>query len=94
MTYDDISLILQVALLGEVFPALQGVGFTLENEKVELIFYHDGALSEEDRESTSCVETEVMAGLPKSVVVVSQVIRVDAPKSMPDPGRWAYCRRE
>jgi hypothetical protein len=94
MTYDHISLILQVGLLGEVFPALRGVGFTLENERVELVFYHDGALSEEDRESAACIETEVLAGLPKSVVVVSQVIRVDTPKSMPDPGRWVYRRRE
>jgi hypothetical protein len=94
MTYDQVALVLQVALLGEVFPALRGVGFTLENDKVGLVFFHHGAISEDDRESASCVETEVMAGLPRSVTVVSKLIRADMPKSMPDPGRWVYRRRE
>lgn len=94
MTYDQVALVLQLALLGEVFPALRGVGFTLEGDEVRLVFFHQGAISEEDRESASCVETEVMAGLPRSATVVSEVVRADMPKIMPDPGRWVYRRRE
>lgn len=94
MTYDQVALVIQVALLGEVFPALRGVGFTLQGDKVQLVVFHDGAISEEDRESASCVETEVMAGLPRSATVVTEIIRADTPKLMPDPGRWVYRRRE
>ena len=94
MTYDQVALVRHVALLGEVFPALRGVGFTLKNDKVELVFFHQGVISGEDRESASCVETEVMAGLPRSATVVSELIRADTPESMPDPGRWVYRCRE
>ena len=94
MTYDEVALALQVALLGEVFPTLRGVGFTLENAKVQLLFFHDGAISEEDYESASCIETELMASLPRSANVVSEVIRVDSPNLIPDRGRWVYRRRE
>jgi hypothetical protein len=94
MTYDQVALILQVALLGEVFPSLRGVGFTLGPKQVKLLFFHHGPISDEDRESASCVETEVMAGLPTSVEVVSEITRADAPKLMADPGRWVYRRRE
>lgn len=94
MTQDQIALLLQLALLGEVPPALRGAGFTLSDRHLELTFYFDGSVSEEDRESASCVETEVIAGLPEEVRVASNLVRVDAPDKMPDPGRWAYRRRE
>jgi hypothetical protein len=94
MTHNEVAAKLQVALLGEVFPSLRGAGFSLEQDKVRLVLYHDGPLSEEDRESASCIETELMALLPRSVAVVTDVIRKDAPTKMPDPEQWIFRRRE
>lgn len=44
MTQDQIAQLLQVALLGEVSPALRGVGFSLEAHDVILQFYFDGPI--------------------------------------------------
>ena len=94
MTHDEVAAKLQVALLGEVFPSLRGVGFSLEPERVRLFQYYDGPLSEEDAESASCIETELMALLPRSVEVENNLIRQDDPSKLPDPDRWIFRRRE
>ncbi len=94
MTRDEVALLLQVALLGEVSPPLRGVGFPLEGERIRIFFYYDGPISEEDGESASNVETEVMAGVTRPGEVFAEVIRLDAPTKPPDPLRWVYRRRE
>lgn len=94
MERDQVALVLQTALLGEVSPALRGVGFALEDDNVRLLFYYDGVICDEDRESASTVETEVMAGLGRPERVTSEVIRFDTPKKLPDPDCWVYRRRE
>lgn len=93
-SYDEIALVLQTALLGEVGPDLRGVGFTVDDGTVVLSFQFDGAISDIDRESASCVETEVMAALPPSIRVSSEVIRVDRPTPVKATSRWVYRRRE
>jgi hypothetical protein len=94
MTSEHVALVLQVALFGEVSPALRAVGFNLRDRRVTLVFYYDGPISEEDQESASCMETEMIAALPQDAQVVSEVIRFDAPGRMPPPDRWVYSRRE
>lgn len=94
VTSDRVALVLQVALLGEVSPALRRVGFDHGPDDVTLRFFYDGPISDDDRESASCVETEVMAALPDDIRVTTEVERVDAPARLPTPERLAYSRRE
>jgi hypothetical protein len=94
MTTDEIALLMQVALFGERSPALRAAGFTLDGRRVKLVFYYDGSIAENDYESASSVETEMIAALPRDMQVVTEVARADAPNKMPAPQRWAYSRRE
>lgn len=94
MTHEQVALILQVALLGEVSPALRGVAFGVGDRAVRIAFYYDGRVSEEDRESASCVVTEVIAALPEDTSVSEEVRQFDAPRRLPEPEAWAYRRRE
>ncbi len=91
---DRVALLLQVALLGEVSPALRRAGFDLGDRRVTLRFVYDGPVADDDRESASCVETEVIAALPDDVRVTTRVERVDAPARLPEPEHLVYSRRE
>jgi hypothetical protein len=93
VTDQDLRLVLQTALLGEVGPALRGVAYRLDEREVGIRFYFDGPVSDEDRESASCVVTEVIASLPEDVRVVEEVIRLDAPARLPDDLRHVFHRR-
>lgn len=94
MTSDSMALLMQSALFGEVSPALRAAGFKLDHDRVTLVFYYDGAITEADAESASCVETEVIAGLPSKIQVISEIKRLDSPTRLPSPDRWVYSRRE
>jgi hypothetical protein len=94
MSREQVALILQVALLGEVSPALRGVAFRVGDREVQVEFYYDGSVSEEDRESASCVVTEVIAALPEDFSVSEEIVQFDAPARLPTVEAWAYRRRE
>lgn len=94
MTDDEIALALQIALLGEVSAAMRGNSFMRRGNDVTLRFYFDGPVSEMDRESASCVETELIAALPAQAKVRTEIVRADAPAALPESGRWSYRRRE
>ena len=81
------------ALLGEVSPTLRGVTVGWEGHSIKLLCYYDGSISEEDRESMSCVQTEVMADFP-DLQIELEVVRYDPPKEMKSLGAWVYRRRE
>jgi hypothetical protein len=85
---------LQRALLGEVPPALRVVSPRLVGEGLEIRFYLNGPVSEEDRESASCVASEVAADFPLLSRVEERVERVDAPAPLPPETLLAYRRRE
>ena len=46
---------------------------------IDIEVFVDGEISEEMKESVSCIETEVLADFPPGVVVGSRLIRLDAP---------------
>lgn len=94
MTDPELRLVLQTALLGEVGPLLRAVGFRQEAETVGIRFYFDGPISDEDRESASCVVSEVLASRPEHVPVSGQVMRCDAPAPIPGDAWLVYRRRE
>jgi hypothetical protein len=91
---EQVARIIQIALLGEVAPALRGVAFWEGERDIRIVFYYDGAVSERDRESASRVVTELIAALPEYFNVSEEVVRLDAPARLPTPGAWAYHRRE
>jgi hypothetical protein len=90
------SLLLSVqrALLGEVSPALRGVTVGWHDHVIQLRSYFDGPISDEDRESLSCVATEVIADFPEPWTIEEEVIRRDASEEMECLAAWAYQRRE
>jgi hypothetical protein len=90
----QLRLVLQVALLGEVGPALRAVAYHLEPDRITLAFYHDGLISDDERESASCVGTELMAALPDSITVSEELIRCDYPQRIPQDLPQVFHRRE
>ncbi|MBX6313852.1 MAG: hypothetical protein IRY99_13190 [Isosphaeraceae bacterium] len=89
-----ILLSLQGALLGEVPPALRGVTVGWDERSIRIIAYFDGEISEEDRESMACVETEVIADFPEGEEIRLDSVRRDAPAAMETLNEWVYLRRE
>ena len=70
------------ALSGEVFPALRAVAVDCGPRFVTFRAYVHGALSDDDAEALSRVETEVMADYAPDVTVTHEVIRCDRPEPL------------
>ncbi len=90
----DARLSIQRALLGEISPQLRAVVFSIAERDIDVRFYFDGVISDEDIESASCVETEIIADYEAEDVVTVRCIRLDTPKTIADGGVWVYHRRE
>ncbi len=86
-------LCIQVALLGMIEPHLRAVTLGWSSHSVDAVFYFHGQLTEDDRESVSCVESEVMASFPDHEVSFDST-RLDWPAKPEMLGAWAYWRRE
>ncbi|WP_330924930.1 hypothetical protein [Candidatus Sororendozoicomonas aggregata] len=85
---------IQRALLGEISSNLRAVVFSKNDRYIEVRFYFDGMISDEDKESASCVETEIIADYDVDDIIIAKCIRVDMPKPIDDAGHWVYRRRE
>ncbi len=95
MTFEEsICLEMQVALLGEVPPNLRMVLVSISPKRIQMDCYFDGQPSEDDMESMSCVETELLASLPHDVEVLTNVERLDFPHPLPQRLHCVYRRRE
>jgi hypothetical protein len=81
-------------MLGEVSPALRGVTVGWHDNTIQVRAYFDGPISEEDRESMSCVGTEMIADFSEPWTIDDEVVRRDAPEPMECLEAWAYLRRE
>jgi hypothetical protein len=90
----QVLLSVQRALLGEVSSALRGVTVGWQDQVIELRAYFDGPISEDDRESISCVGSEVIADFPDPWTINEEAVRRDAPEPMECLETWAYRRRE
>lgn len=84
----------QRALLGEVPPSLRGVSLHARDDALQVVFYFDGPVAAEDRESASCVASGMAADFPRLRAVDQRIERVDAPAPLPPDAVWAYRRRE
>ncbi len=82
------------ALLCEVAPALRAAKIHWAAKTINLHFYYDGEISDEDRESAECVGTEVISDFPNYNLKI-EILRWDYPKPIPqDEGTTVYRRRE
>lgn len=89
-----LGMALQRALLGQVSPQLRGVSVDQDDQQIHLNFFFNGPVSEEDRVAASEVESELLADLPPDKRVETEIVRLDAPKRLPDSGLWVFRRRE
>lgn len=91
----NLLLATQVALLGEISPAIRAVTVGWDASEIRLRAIVDGEPSEDDAESMECVGTEIIASFPEHELAV-EVVRVDAPDSL-EPHilkAWVYSRKE
>jgi hypothetical protein len=85
---------IQKALLGEISESVRAVIFSVSENSLKIKFYLDGEISKDDRESASCVETEVIADYEDWWSVECECIRADAPQEINGEGFWVFRRRE
>jgi hypothetical protein len=85
---------IQNALLGEVSAGLRAVVVTFDAQSIHFDAYYDGEPSEDDVESMSCVETELIAMSPEDHVITQRVTRLDHPEPIPKVGHWVFFRKE
>jgi hypothetical protein len=90
----DVLLALQHALLGEVPAQLRAVTVSYDDTSIMFQSYFDGAITDEDRESMSLVETELMAAFPSTHTIGHDIIRLDVPALVPKDRTWVYHRKE
>ncbi len=96
MAQDEIELRVrfQIALLGEVSPSLRAVVAFQAKKAIRFVAYFDGAVSSEDEESMTVVETEVLASYPTDFETSHRIVRLDWPARIPRDGVFVYHRRE
>jgi hypothetical protein len=87
-------LAIQRSLLGEVSASLRAVTLRVLGDHIHFDAYYDGPIDEDDSESMSCVETELIASLPESIRVTHAVHRIDISSSLPKADIFVYLRRE
>ena len=85
---------LQQALLGEVSNRLRAVTVSFNENSIHFEAIFDGTIVDDDLESMSCVETELMALFPSSHAVTHTVRRSDYPEPIPKDRVWAFYRKE
>ena len=90
----EVLLSIQSALLGEISASLRVITISWDEKNVKFVSVFDGPISDEDKESMSCVETELIADLPEDNNIAYQMIRIDAPQRVVAEGVWVYARRE
>lgn len=90
----QVLLSLQRALIGAVTPHLRAVNVSWDMHHIDIYFFYDGEISEDDQEESECAVTEVLANFPDDSMEAHH-IRCDFPNKIPDLGeRVVFQRRE
>ena len=91
----------QRALWGHVFSQLRAVSVNVNENEIDVRFYHDGELSEENEEYCELATTEIIADYPyyfnnkkPQTEFNTPIIRLDYPAQIPPHGHWVYFRHE
>ena len=91
---EHVLLSTQRALLGNVFPALRGVGLDWNEISINVTCYVDGPISVKDRESLEDMLTQILADVEPEVRIQLQIQDLPAPQKLGQHLAWAYLRRE
>lgn len=98
MTEDELAkevlLTMQRALLGEVSAHLRMVSVRWSDTEIHFDSYFDGEITEDDEETMSVVETEVLAGFSQTHTMTYVLHRVDLPAPLPKKDRTVFARQE
>ena len=89
-----VRLEMSVAMHGEISPPLRAVFVSYGQANIHFDGYFDGEVSDDDRDSMSSVETELIAGHSPIHRITHTVRRIDCPQPLPREGFCAYARRE
>jgi hypothetical protein len=90
----SVLLAIHAALLGEISPALRAVSVSWTDTSIHFDCYFDGEVGDEDRDSMSCVETELIAMHPETHVITHEIHRMDYPAPLPQTAERVFRRRE
>lgn len=88
-----ILLSLQKALIGSITSHLRAINVGWDESHITIYFFYDGEISEEDREESECVATEVLSAFPENTVTAHH-IRCDEPEKIPELGSDVIFRRK
>ncbi|HEK0805670.1 TPA: hypothetical protein SMT48_000972 [Proteus mirabilis] len=90
-----LKLSIQSALFGEITPNMRCVLVDIVNKKIELFFFIDGEVTEDDEENISIIETEVIADFEDDFDIETHIKRIDYPAPIVlDHGYGVYRRKE
>lgn len=90
-----VKLSVQRALLGNVTTNMRAIAVELNEFDISLLFYYDGKIKENDEETASEIETEVMADFYDYYNIDVNLIRLDYPKPIKNSsGFYIYLREE
>ena len=89
-----VLLSMQRALLGAIPPRLRAVTVRFDDTRLHFDAFFEGAIRDEDHETMSEVETELIAGFPDEHQISHELIRLDPPALIPKDRAWVYFRKE
>ncbi|MBU9843529.1 hypothetical protein [Rahnella ecdela] len=86
---------MQNALLGRVTPNIRAVVGRLFNQQIEIVYYFDQEISDDDEELASELGTEVIADFEDGFSIEIKTLRLDYPHAIKnDGGLLLYLRKE
>jgi hypothetical protein len=89
------KLSIQRALLGNVTENMRAIMAELSENNIKLFFYYDGEVHENDEETVSEIETEVIADFDEDCNFDVNIIRLDYPNPIKkSSGFCVYLRKE
>lgn len=95
MNMQAIRLSVQRALLGHVTPNLRAVCVICVADCIQLVFYYDHVLSENEQELADFTDTEFIADFPSPDYKTDfKIVVLSYPKSIPHEGICVYKRYE
>ena len=92
-TYTELRISAQMALLGEVVPAVRGVAVDWGGTAIPMYFYNDGGISSELKDDFHSIGGEVVSFF-SDASIEEKIVRLDYPAEFPPHKFWVYRRKE
>jgi hypothetical protein len=90
---DKITEALNNALKGELFEPLRGITISYHHlNKLEIIFYIDGEITEEVADRIDTIDTYFLSHMPENFKSNVRIIRSDEPNPIEKLQKWVYLR--